>query len=81
MKSNCKKLFQRFIGIVYVDGLLFTHPDILMGVSGSSRNKVLKLLRDNVLGTLTTKFINRHNVEFRVHNLITHQVEIIRFIL
>lgn len=74
-----KKLAQRFIGVIYIDGELFTHPNRLIGTAESTRNKVVKQLRKNVRETLTANYINSHNVELRVNNPKTHQVETIQY--
>lgn len=50
-----------------------------MGTADSTRNKVVKQLRENVRETLTADYINRHNVELRVKNPNTHQVETIQY--
>lgn len=74
-----KKLAQRFTGVVYIDGEIFTHPNRFMGTADSTRNKVVKQLRENIRETLTADYINRHNVELRVKNPNTHQVETIQY--
>lgn len=74
-----KKLAQRFIGVIYIDGELFTHPNRLIGTADSTRNKVVKQLRKNVREALTADYINSHNVELRVNNPNTHQVETIQY--
>ena len=74
-----KKLAQRFTGVVYIDGVMFTHPDRLIGTADSTRNKVVKQLRENIRETLTADYINRHNIELRVKNPDTLQVETIQY--
>ena len=74
-----KKLAQRFTGVVYIDGEMFTHPDRLIGTADSTRNKVVKQLRENIRETLTADYINRHNIELRVKNPDTLQVETIQY--
>lgn len=74
-----KKLAQRFTGVVYIDGEMFTHPDRLIGTADSTRNKVVKQLRENVRETLTADYINHHNIELRVKNPDTFQVETIQY--
>ena len=74
-----KKLAKRFTGVVYIDGEMFTHPDRLIGTADSTRNKVVKQLRENVRETLTAGYINRHNIELRVKNPYTIQVETIQY--
>ncbi len=72
-------LAQRFTGSVYVDGNLFTHPNRLMGVADTTRNKVLKQLRENVRETLTEEYISRHEITLRIKNPKTKEVESIDF--
>ena len=74
-----KTLAQRFTGVVYIDGEMFTHPNRLMGTADSTCNKVVKQLRENVRETLSAEYINRHNVELRVKNPNTNQVETIQY--
>ena len=74
-----KKLAQRFTGVVYIDGEMFTHPNRLIGTADSTRNLVVKQLRENVRETLTADYINRHNIELRVKNPDTLQVETIQY--
>jgi hypothetical protein len=50
-----------------------------MGTADSTRNKVVKQLRENVRETLTTDYINRHMVELRVKDPNTHHVETIQY--
>lgn len=73
------KLAQRFFGAVFVDGNLFTHPDRIMGVADTTRNKVLKQLRENVRETLTEEYISRHEITLRIKNPKTKEVESINF--
>ena len=72
-------LVQQFTGAVYVDGNLFTHPNRLMGVADTTRNKVLKQLRENVREVLTEEYINLHEITLRVKNPKTKEVESINF--
>ena len=74
-----KKLAQRFTGVVYIDGEMFTLPDRLIGTADCTRNKVVKQLRENIRETLTADYINRHNIELRVKNPNTFQVETIQY--
>jgi hypothetical protein len=74
-----KKLAQRFTGVVYIDGELFTHPNRLMGTADSTRNKVVKQLRENVRETLTSHYISQHTIELHVCDRQTKQVETIKY--
>ena len=72
-------LAKRYTGVIYVDGTLFTHPNRLMGTADTTRNKVVKQLRDNIRDTFTTDYIARHTITLRVKDPNTHQVETIKY--
>lgn len=72
-------LGKRFIGLVYVDGEHFTHPNRIMGVAEISRNKTLSELRKNVKETLANSYINNHNIELRICVPLTKNTEIIKY--
>lgn len=71
-------LGKRFIGSVYVDGEIFTHPNNLMGTAEITRNSTLSKLCKNINGTLTNSYLDCHNIELRVYDRQTKQVESIR---
>lgn len=74
-----KKSSQKFIGVVYIDGELFSHPNRLMGAADSTCKKVVKQLCENVREILSPDYIRRHNIELKVMNPNIHQVETIHY--
>lgn len=72
-------LANRYTGVIYVDGSLFTHPNRMMGTADSTRAKVVKQLRANIRDTFTADYISRHNITMRVKDPNTNKVENIQF--
>ena len=70
---------KKYVGVVYVDGKLFTHPNMLMGVADATASKVTKQLRENIRDTFTKGYINSHIIELKVENLNTNNVTTILF--
>ena len=73
------RLTNTYLGGVYVDGKLFTHPDRLMGTADNTRNKVLKQLRLNVKETLTAGYVDRHTIELHIYHPMTQKEEIVQY--
>ena len=71
MKAN-------FLGSVYMDGKIFTHPNSLMGFADNSKSKVVKQLRINVHENIHKDYINKHDWELHILDDRTKQTEIIK---
>lgn len=69
----------RFIGVIYIDGQHFTHPNRIMGAANTTRAKVVKEMRENVRETLTDHYISQHMIELHVCDRQIKQVEKIKY--